>query len=147
MDTVIKSEDRLAQLGFTASAKKIKGLKDRQRKLALAYEFYKFVRPEIVDKFNTALRKKSYDWDKRGGYHVLEFVPVAAYDGVPPPEVLTEMEKAVERKCFDSYEVAYIRKVEDPLLFGCVAGCEDKFFIGQWDTDVSIDQLLKENEG
>lgn len=147
MGDMIVSDELLAKLGFKAAADKIKKLRDKKRKLLLAHEIYKIVKPEHVQRFSEELRQKTHNWDNRGGYHVLDFTPISAYEGVPPAEVLTALEEAHAHKCFDSYEVAYIKKVDDPLLFGRIDGCADRFFISQWDNDVKITDILKDNEG
>lgn len=59
-------------------------------------------------------------------------------------------EKAQKLKCFDTFEIAKIEAVEerkDPIVFGCITGCPDKFFIAQWDDDVKIEDILTESEG
>lgn len=61
--------------------------------------------------------------------------------------VLDSLEVAMGRKCFDSFMVAHIIDVEDPILFGYINGCSDHFFIDQWDEDVKIQDILKDNEG
>jgi hypothetical protein len=51
---------------------------------------------------------------------------------------------------FDTYEIAHIQSIverKDPILFGCITGCADKFFIAQWDDDVKIEDIINENEG
>lgn len=139
--------DMLEKLGFKAAAGKVKEAVQRKRKMAIAYEFYRYVRPEKILEFNAKLMKKSHNWDKMGGYHTLTFTPIANYEGAPPMEVLKKLEEAQDRKCFDAFEVGYIREVPDPLLMGVINGCTDKFFIDQWDNDVKIQDILKDNEG
>lgn len=151
MDTEVKPEkqviDVLERLGFKTASANLKTMSERKRKLAIAYEHYRFVREEKIAAFQDKLRKKTHNWDNRQGYHKLDFVPIESYEHVPPSDVLTELETAQGRKCFDNYEVAYIKKVEDPLLFGRIKGCPDRFFIAQWDNDVKIEDILKPNEG
>ena len=63
----------------------------------------------------------------------------------PPDTVLDALEKAKEDNCFDTFEVAkisWIEEIKDPILFGIIEGCSDKFFISQWDDDVKIEDLL-----
>lgn len=141
---------RLGKLGFSRASKELSSLMERKRKLALAYEHYRFVTPDKIAKFNAELRAKTgknmqdaYNMT----YQVLDFVSIENYEHVPPDSVLANLEIAQERKCFDAFEVAYIKNVKDPLLFGRVNGTPNKFFIDQWDTDISIDDLLKANEG
>jgi len=80
----------------------------------------------------------------------LQFTAIQAYEKVPPDFVLEAMEKAMDLNCFDRFEVASIQSVKeipDPIVFGVIDGCTDKFFISQWDNDVKIEDILKENEG
>lgn len=141
--------DRLEKLGFKTASTKVKELSVKQRKMAIAYEHYRFVRPEKIQAFNDKLMRES----RRGGsYKTLAFTPVESYQEVPPADVLDKMEVAMEMKCgemkvFDNFEVAHIVNVKDPILFGRINGCPDRFFIGQWDDDVKIEDILKPNEG
>ena len=146
----VSRTDRLAKAGFVKAAQDLRVMLTKKRKLAIAYELYRFVTPENVAKFNADLLKKTGKnlndaWNQE--YSVLAFVPIQSYGSVPPDEVITKLEEAQSHKCFDQYEVAYILDVKDPLLFGRVEGSPNRFFIAQWDDDVKIDDLIKENEG
>jgi hypothetical protein len=47
--------------------------------------------------------------------------------------------------CFDSFEIAKIqwkREIKDPILFGRIDGCPDRFYVSQWDDDVRIEDIL-----
>lgn len=141
---------RLEALGFTKVATELGNILSMKRKLALAYELYRYVTPDNVEVFNEKLRAQTVKnpndpW--KISYQRLDFVPISNYEKAPPEDVLVKLEEAQGHKCFDSYEVGYIRNVEDPLLFGRIDKCPNRFFIAQWDTDVSIDDLLKANEG
>lgn len=137
----------LKRLGMKAAAAKVERLKTLKRKMAIAYEHYRFLTPEKINAFNEKLRKQKSHSDYRL-YQMLTMTALQDYAEVPPPEVLKELETALERKCFDAFEVAHIVEVkEDPLLLGVITGCKDKFFIGQWDMDVKIEDILRENEG
>jgi hypothetical protein len=142
-------EERLEKAGFTQAGKRIKELRERKRKLMLAYKNYRFVRQENVDNFNTALKKKTITGKEpyNATWQKLDFVSIASYAEAPPEYVIKDLELAIERKCFDSFEVAYIRDAKDPILFGRIGLCPDRFFIAQWDEDVKITDLLKDNEG
>lgn len=140
----------LEQLGFSRAAKDLKDLLSRQRKLALAYEHYRYVTPERVNEFNAKLMKetgKNLNSMANMEYQTLAFVNIKEYERVPPESVLKNLQVAQDRKCFDSFEVAYIKNVKDPLLFGKIERCPNFFFVDQWDDDISIDQLIKANEG
>lgn len=147
---VVERAIRLDKLGFKSAAMELAVMHEKKKKLAIAYEHYRFVTPANVQKFNDALLKKTgknMTSMMNMEYQVLAFVPIGDYKTVPPDDVLQKLEVAQERKCFDKYEVAYIKNVKDPLLFGLVNGTANRFFIAQWDTDISIDDLLKSNEG
>lgn len=135
--------DRLEKLGFKTASTKVKELSAKQRKMAIAYEHYRFVRPDKIEAFNAKLRQKGTIYE----YQVLAFTPVESYQEVPPAHVLDKMETALGRKCFDVFEIAHIVNVKDPILFGRIKGCSDRFFIDRWDDDVRIEDILKPNEG
>lgn len=141
---------RLEKLGFKTAGIELKGLLQKQKNLAIAYEHYRYVTPERVNEFNQKLLNKTgknLHSMLTMEYQTLAFTPIECYAKVPPDDVLASLEVAQDRKCFDAFEVAYIKNVKDPLLFGRVNGTPNRFFIAQWDNDVTIDQLLKENEG
>lgn len=144
-----KTVEMLERLGFTAAATEAKTIVARKRKLALAYEHYKYVRTEKVVAFNAALKQKTIQGKEpyNATWKMLEFVGIGTYPNIPPEEVLIAHEQAVNLKCFDSFEVAFIKDVKDPLLFGRVENCSDRFYIAGWDDDVKIEDLIGPNEG
>lgn len=137
--------DRLEKLGFKAASAAIKQKAELHKKLAIAHEFYRFVRPEKIQAFKDKLHKETRQRD--GSYKSLEFLSLESYAEVPPPNVLDSLEAAMGHKCFDSYEIASIRDVKDPILFGRINGSGKRFFIDQWADDVKIEDILKPNEG
>ena len=36
----------------------------------------------------------------------------------------------------------WIKEIKDPIVFGVINGCPDKFFISQWDDDIKIDDIF-----
>lgn len=139
------TKERLARLGLTAIAKNLDAVKVRARKMLIAYECYRYLTPEKIQAFQRMLIEESrpLPYNKQ-----LSFTKLADYTKIPPEDVLVKLEEAIDRQCFDSYEVAHIVQVKkDPLLLGLIEGCKDKFFIAQWDTDIKIADLLKDNEG
>lgn len=141
--------ERLKTLGFNGVSDKLRAAKERKRKLMMAYEHYRVVSQKAVDTFNAKLKKETRKGESMfdSSWKTLDFCSIATYDKVPPESVLASLEVAQGRQCFDSYEVAYIREVKDPILFGRITACPDRFFIDQWDTDVTIKDLLKDHEG
>lgn len=141
---------RLEKLGFKTAGTQLAQLLESKRKLMLAYEHYRCVTQENIDKFNAELLAKTgkkMNNPMEMSYQKLAFTSIGDYEKVPPEDVLAALETAQERKCFDSYEVGYIKDVKDPLLFGRVKETPNRFFIAGWDDDITIDQLLEENEG
>ncbi len=148
MNTDVKKEtevERLNRLGMKSVAGDIEKKRMTKRKLAIASEHYRIVRPEKIEAFQKKLRAEAAN--PMDEYKTLAFTKLEDYGTLPPAHVLDSLETAHERNCFDNFEIAHIVKVPDPILFGRVDGCNDRFFIDQWDSDVSIDDLIAENEG
>lgn len=148
--------EKLEKIGFKAASSKIKELKDLKRKITIAYEHFRYVKPEKISSFNEKLKQETLkETGKKGvdlyhNYNKLVFFDIGTYQEVPPLEVLDKIEQAQELGCFDTFEIAKIEGVKeykDPIVFGVINGCPDKFFITQWDDDVAIEDILKENEG
>lgn len=142
---------RLKALGLTKAAETIVKAKVLTEKLTIAYQHYRFVSPEKITAFNEKLMQETLKETRSHAYYKqLMFTAIEKYERVPSIEVLNELEVAQSRKCFDTFEIAEIQAVErvkDPILFGRVTGCEDRFFIAQWDDDVNIDDILQGDEG
>jgi hypothetical protein len=156
----------LQKMGFKRASSELARKQELKRKMMIAYENFKFVTPKIFNRFQIALRKQSEvikqgdgSW-KKGKidprryqdvkYDKLVFKKVSEFDACPPQEALEEMNRAVEMGCFDEFEVAKIEAVterKDPIIFGIIRGCPDKFFITQWDNDVKIEDILQGMEG
>lgn len=136
--------EKLERLGLKQASKTIEILRERKRKMMLAYEHYRFITPEKLQAFQEKLRCQG----DRYSYRQLAFVALDLYAKVPPEDVLLKLEEALERKCFDRFDVAHIVEVKvDPLLIGRIDGCHDLFYIAGWDNDVKIEDILKASEG
>ena len=151
----IKAE-RLEKLGLKKVSSKVKELQKLRRKMTIAYEHFRYVKPEKIDAFNEKLKKQTLgETGKKGidlyhNYDKLVFVDIGEYSEVPPVDVLDKIEEAQQLGCFDTFEIAKIESVKeykDPIVFGRIKDCPDRFFIAQWDDDVKIEQILNENEG
>lgn len=152
MANEIVDEALLESLGFKTVSETLKKAKEFKRKMAVAYEHFRFVRQEKIDQFNQKLKEKTIKRSDSvfGGstFQVLAFSSVASYEKSPPMDVLLKMKDAADKKCFDSFEIAYIKEVtDDPILFGRIEGCPDRFYVAQWDNDVTIEQIIDSNEG
>ena len=148
--------DRLKELGFISAAQECDRVYALNKKLTIAYEHYRFVTPEKIQAFQETLRKESAktlgknQWGTITEYKTLQFTILKDYPKVPPTEVLDALEDAQQDGCFDTFEIAsiqWVKEVPDPILFGRVTGCEDRFFIAQWDEDVKIEDILQDDEG
>lgn len=156
----------LKDLGMDVAAHELESKMVKQRKLHTAYQKFQFITKQAVDSYNAKLKEKTECyWDHemkkkldkktaltgtRGNKHAydqLVFCSLREYAQVPPVSVLEKIRAASELKCFDSFTVAKIEsvvKVVDPIVFGQIKGCTDLFYIDQWDNDVKIEDLLKE---
>lgn len=147
---------KLEKLGLTTAGKELKEREQFERKCMLAYEFYRAVTPEHIDRHNDKLKKNTLKMTGKEGadlyhnYDKLQFIALKDYDKIPPTTALKELEIAQGRKCFDNFEVCKIesvREYKDPIIFGRIDKCPDKFFVCQWDNDIKIEDILEENEG
>lgn len=149
---VMPTECELRELGLTAAADKIKRAKELARKLRIGFEHFRVVTPQQVTRFQEEL------WNNRCtdpstyalSYQVLKFTALESYSEVPPGEVLQKVREAKELKCFDRFEVLTLESQEvvpDPVIFGIIDGCDNRYFVAQWDDDVNIEQILREDEG
>lgn len=179
----------LKELGLDKASAKVEKKVTLKKKLAIAYEHFRFVEPHIFERFAAELKVKTkrilencpkchgkgkmkeqfdltdlstlsqqmkhcYYCQGTGARRMTEdtliFMKLADYPEVPPPDCLLDLKKAKDMQCFDEFEVAKVETIEsrpDPIIFGLINGCQDKFFITQWDDDVSIEEILKKNEG
>lgn len=154
MDTICA--DRLKSLGLTTAASELGRQEALSKKLLLAYEHFRFVTPANIETFQKKLEKETVketgknQWGIITEHKTLKFTAIKDYPNVPPSEALNALEEAMKVGCFDTFEIAsiqFVQKVPDPILFGRVTGCEDRFFIAQWDDDVKIEDILQGDEG
>jgi hypothetical protein len=144
--------EELKELGLITASNVLHNAKEFDRKTSIAYEHFRYVTQKQFEKFNEELQKKTEGKTKEGyrTYDVLQFVSLERYPDVPPRDVLNQLRAAQDIKCFDTFEVAKIKSHvvrPDPILFGVVVGCSDRFFIAQWDKDVKIDDIIASHEG
>lgn len=141
-----KQLTRLQELGLVNAAKRLSTAKSLAEKCKLAYTHYRFISPEKIAEFQKKLKQER----KGNAYKQLVFTKVQDYREVPPDHALDALEQAKELGCFDEFEIAsvqWIEPVPDPLLLGKINGCEDYFFLDQWDDDVKIEDILQADEG
>lgn len=148
--------EQLEKLGMKAAASNLKKKLSLKRKMSIAFEHFRYIKPEKFDDMNAKLKKNTLEREGKAGvdlyetYDRLKFIALAQYATIPPQEVLDKVEKAQELKCFDTFEVCKIESVKeykDPIIFGCIKSCPHKFFIAQWDNDIKIEDILSKNEG
>lgn len=150
------------EAGFTRTAAKV-ALKG---KLAQAYEHYRYVTKAQIEayqeKLKRATERPAVGAERTSGdgwrmvTHVcdqLRFRSLDKYDGLPPADVLEQVKAARERKIFNDFQVADVApvatkyKMPDPIVFGIIDGCSDRFVIAEWGDDVRVADLIKPNEG
>lgn len=137
--------DELKELGFETAAKAVEEKQKLYAKMHTAYQNFEFVTQEDIDAFNEQLKAKTLKKSKyQDEYQTLSLTSVKNYKEAPPQEVITKMRDAVQLGCFDTFEIAKIEakvEVKDPILFGRITGCGDRFFIAQWDNDVTMEMI------
>lgn len=148
--------------GFSQAARRV----TLQQKLAQAYEHYRYITKDQIEAYQDKLRKSTVRpavgderYDYRSGRNVshvcdqLRFQSVEKYAGTPPQDVLEAVKVAKERGIFDGFEVADIQpvatkfKMPDPIVFGVVNGCTDRFVIAEWGDDVKVSDIIEKHEG
>lgn len=76
------------------------------------------------------------------GRFVWNEVYVEGYKGIPPADVVRALEEQKGREIFDSFTVATVESIRDPLLLGRINGSDDRYYIAQWGEDVSLDDVI-----
>lgn len=140
-----KVEGLLEKLGFKRAMTKLGRGRKAFPKLKVAYARYGFIREEQIQTFQQKLEKEKA---KVGYKKRLSFSRLENYDrDVPPEDVLEKIAAAKEVGCFDYFEIAFVEEVKkDPIVFGRIEDCKDRFFIAQWDNDVSIEAIIMASE-
>lgn len=133
----MKAEEKaelLKSLGMDAVAEKLLRKKTGKDKLMRAIADYRYATGDDLDDFNKEMRQHGKE---------LVVVEMKDYDKVPTDDVLVKLKEAQDKKCFDSFHIAYIRKVKDPILFGKIGDFKNLyFFIAQWGDDVNIEDII-----
>ncbi len=124
----------LLELGMTKIAEKVLRKGFGKKKLLQAVEEYRYATGEDLDDFNKEMKQYGKE---------LTIVKIKDYDKIPPDDVLVALKEAKTKECFDSFHIAYIRKVKDPILFGKIDDFKNLyFFIAQWGDDVKIEDII-----
>ena len=138
--------ERLSKLGLKGAAKRIEDFRERARKLDIAYKHFRYITPAKLLAFNEKLKKETLKEDKNSArYKHLAFISIEQFNAIPPEETLQKIEQAIEKDCFDSFEICKVEwkeEIKDPIVFGVINGCPDKFFVSQWDDDIKVDDIL-----
>lgn len=157
MNTLDAHIEQAKALGFTAGATQAEANRDRARRMYLAYTSYEIVEPGHIDAFKGRLKERSYKTTGERGVNLREYFDTLVFEapesykgtgdstGLPPKEALDAFQAARDAKVFDTFEVARVESVQvykDPILFGRIEGCLDRFFIAQWGDDVSLQDLI-----
>lgn len=150
-----KKINRLQKAGATKQALILEAeIRTRESLVRLKEWDYKVLPKTEIDKF-----KAGQERIMRTSYEIalkLHVDPLEAYVGNPksgeakdriiPDNVLEKLEEAEERELFDNFAILWVEKVKDPIVLGCVDGCEDYFFIAEWGDDITFEQIVKGNK-
>jgi hypothetical protein len=133
----MKAEEKaklLKEVGMDAVAENLLKKKRGRERLLKAVELYKYATGEDIDDYNKDIRQHGKE---------LEMVEIKDYKQLPPDEVLEALKKAQGLDLFDTFHIAYIRKVKDPILFGKIKAFKNLYFyIAQWGDDVKFEDIL-----
>lgn len=134
--------ERMSRLGF----KNVVAKAGRMVRMKVAYSDYLFVTPSHINDFNEKLKEETLKEDKRAyHYKKLIFISLDKYTAIPSITALNALESAQTRGIFDSFMVCkidWVEEIKDPIIFGRIEGCEDFFFISQWDNDVRVEEII-----
>ena len=120
----------LKELGMEAVAEKILTKKKGRDNILKAVTDYKHATGADIDDFNNDIRAE--------GKH-LEIVLMKDYKKLPPDSVLESLKTAQDSGIFDTFHIAYIVKVKDPILFAKIKAFPNLFFfVDQWGDDVTF---------
>jgi len=124
----------LKELGMDAVAETLLKKKRGRERLLKAVEIYQYATSEDIDDFNAEMKNHG---------RRLVIVEVKDYKRLPPDNVLEALKKAQADDLFDSFHIAYIERVKDPILFGQIKAFKNLyFFIAQWGDDVKFEDIL-----
>lgn len=142
---VLQMEEKAAQLrglGMTKAADDLDAKAQLTKKLAVAYEHFRYVSQEKIDSFIARLRastsriptREEYNTAASGFglsryeeaikygyaskvYDTLVLDALEKYDGVPPQDVLEKLAAAKQFGIFDTFEVAHVEPVATKVHF------------------------------
>jgi len=133
----MKAKDKaklLKDLGMKEVAETIMRKKRGREVILKALTDYDYATGEDIDEYNAEIKK---------GGKELVIVEIKDYKRVPPDEVLEKLKEAQAKDIFDTFHIAFIRKVKDPILFGKIKAFKNLyFFIAQWGDDVSFEDIV-----
>lgn len=124
----------LKELGMDTVAETLLKKKRGRERLLTAVEKYQYATGEDIDDFNAEMKNHG---------RRLVIVEVKDYKRLPPDNVLEALKKAQSDDLFDSFHIAYIERIKDPILFGQIKAFKNLyFFIAQWGDDVKFEDIL-----
>jgi len=133
----MKAKDKaklLKELGMDAVADDLLKKKRGRERLLKAVELYRYATGEDIDDYNKEIKQHGKE---------LVVVEIKDYKRLPPDDVLEKLKEAQAKDLFDTFHIAYIRKVKDPILFGKIKAFKNLyFFVAQWGDDVKFEDIL-----
>ena len=131
---VTEKADLLKELGMDAVSEKLLSKKKGRDNLLKAVEKYRYATGDDIDDFNRDIKTEGKE---------LVIVEIKDYSKLPPDSVLESLKKAKAENVFDTFHIAYIRKIKDPILFARITAFKNLyFFIDEWGDDVKFEDIL-----
>lgn len=154
---MITTVEELKELGFTAAAAGVERDRVLAHKMRVAWENTESViTPEIFAKFCEDLRRQTErktgqtnQWGEHSTFDTIKLTSLADYPEVPPKEALDALKRVKDLGCFDSFEVATRKSVHvipDPVIFGRINDCPDRYTVAIWGDDLPIREWLAKDE-
>jgi hypothetical protein len=123
---------------------------DIKIRIDIAHSRYPYVTQDRVNDFTNRLEKSTEKKvDGMIHYQTLKWMPIEEYTEIPPIYAMEAVHKAQKTNIFDWFELVKPiwkqkpeEKVIDPIVFGRINSCSDRFYITQWDDDIAINDFF-----
>lgn len=76
------------------------------------------------------------------GQYLWTELKIEDYKTIPPKEILERLKEEQNKNVFDYFTIASVEGIKDPVLLGKINNYNGRFFISQWGTDVTLDDLV-----
>lgn len=101
---------------------------------------------DSLQKYNPNIHKITNDYYSRKPGTIGQFCwaehEISDYPTIPPKHVLDRLKEEKEKNLFDYFTIGSVEELPDPILFGRLFYNKDRYFIAQWGTDITLDDLI-----